>query len=114
MALTMERPAPVRLVTDGEGANMEPNTPTRRDALGYANRVYVQALIDLRDVTIPTVDAYADRLVNVFHLPTVENRTILRAAMVAFIDGWFAGYDEGYEAGVEEGIKIASGCYPNG
>ncbi len=79
MAL-MERPAPVRLVTDGEGASMDRKTPTERDALGYANRVYVQALIDRRGVTTPAIDAYADRLVNDYHIPTVENRTTLRAA----------------------------------
>ncbi len=76
-----------------------------------ANRAYVQALIDDRGLTVEAIDAYADWLVNRYYLDRPREREVLRAAIVAYMDGWDQGYDEGYPAGLGEGEEVGRGAY---
>ena len=75
-----------------------------------SNRAYVQALIDDRGLTVDAIYAYADRLVNRYWWTDPHSRDLLRAAMVAYMDGWNQGYDEGYHAGDEEGEQVGRGA----
>ncbi len=119
----MELPAPARWIPSDGGATVEGND-TQAEWSGRAwvrpdgvygerlsNRAYVQALIDHRGLTVEAIDRYADTLVSRHWSATPENRDILRAAIVAYMEGWDTGFIEGYEAGVEEGKEIASGEY---
>ncbi len=111
MAL-MERPAPVRLVTDDEGANMEPTqqrltTEQRLDieatVRARPNRAFVEALIIHYDVSYPEIDAYADRLAGELWQTDRATRQALYTAMVAFLDGFNAGFDKGFDYGHADG-----------
>ncbi len=94
MAL-MERPATGRLVTDDEGASMDPT----EQRLDIPNRAFVEALLIHYDVSHPAIDAYADRLADELWQTDGATREALYMAMVAFLDGYNVGFDLGFDAG---------------
>jgi len=77
-------------------------------SIARPNRAYLQAFIVLRDIDIPSIDAYADKLANEHHTPDLDTLTLLCVAMTAHIDGYMAGYEQGYDAGVAEGKAIVT------
>ena len=79
--------------------------PGQHDA--RARRRELQALIDQRDLDGWASDAYADMLAARFPGTDAIHRAVAGAAMLAYLDGWLAGYDDAYDAGLTEGYNFA-------
>ena len=80
-------------------------------ALGV-NRHYVQAVVDQSRLTVPAINAYADKLFDRFWAPTAADRQTLLAAMQAYIDGWLEGHQQGYKEGAEDGTPSGTAEAP--
>ncbi len=71
-------------------------------------RTYLAALIrdDPYCLSVPAIDAFADTLAARFPERDPLHRGMAHMAMLAYMDGWLAGYDHGYCSGIEEGKDI--------